>query len=203
MESTLFPTGHREGLVCCRWWWLPCFGARQMQRRQRGVAMEIERGLGSCLAVPQPRALFAVAEQQLALAPRPIQRAQLVSLQGEIGCSQDTGALFGQVFPVHAPHHAQWLLERDGPDHGRIARHMGGFRQGPQGHKPVPLLPVALALILAPSPAALGGRAGVEAPTVGLTTSRGNRVKLEANNFREVFLLRTGAGHAVRGHLGR
>ena len=80
---------------------------------------------------------------------------------------------------------------------------MGGFRQGPQGHKPVQILPVDLAVILAPSPASLGGRAGVEEQTVGITTSLGNRVKREAHNFRKVFLLRKGAVHAVLGHLWR
>ena len=80
---------------------------------------------------------------------------------------------------------------------------MVGFRQGPQGHKPVQILPVDLAVILAPSPASLGGRAGVEAPTVGITTSLGKRGKLAANNFRKVFLLRKSAVHAVIGPLWR
>jgi hypothetical protein len=80
---------------------------------------------------------------------------------------------------------------------------MVGFRQGPQGHKPVPILPVDLAVILAPSPTSLGVRAGGEEPTGGITTSLGHRVKREANNCREVFLLRQGAVYAVLDPLGR
>jgi hypothetical protein len=165
--------------------------------------MEIAPGLGSCLAVTQPRALFAVAAQKLALEPRPLPRDQFVSLQCAIGCSQDNVALFGRVLPVHEHPPTPWLPARDGPDHGRRERHMVGCRQGPQGHQPVQILPVDLAVILAPRPAARGVRAGVEEPTVGSTTSLGHRVTLAAHNCREVFVLRKGAVHAVRGPLWR
>ena len=46
--------------------------------------MEIQCRCGARLAVTQPGALCAVAEQKLALEPRPIQLHQLAAIQGQI-----------------------------------------------------------------------------------------------------------------------
>src|SRR5262245_61732580 len=60
----LFPARHREDLSRRTGLFYQLLGAGQVERRQRGVAMEISCGCGTRLTVTQPRELCAVTAQK-------------------------------------------------------------------------------------------------------------------------------------------
>src|SRR5262249_16762800 len=97
---TLFPAGHREDLWREAPTGKPFFGTRQVERRQRGVEMNIESRLGSCLTVTQAGELFAIAEEKLKLESRGIELDQLAAVQFQISRGQDHVARLVGIFPI-------------------------------------------------------------------------------------------------------
>ena len=65
---TLFPTRHREDLGRLVGRGKHFLGPRQIERRQRGIEMKIERGLGAGLTVREAGKLFAVPKEKLDVA---------------------------------------------------------------------------------------------------------------------------------------
>src|SRR5262249_43859733 len=173
------------------------FGTRQVERRQRGVEMNIESRLGSCLTVTQAGELFAIAEEKLKLESRGIELDQLAAVQFQISRGQDHVARLGGIFPIEEDDHRQLPLERNVPDHGRIEMDLFSLLQGAQILKPAQVLKVDLAIVLALPPTALPMRARIKEQTVGVAPELGDRVKLEVNDFIKIFLFRKVAVHAV------
>src|SRR5206468_6661831 len=97
----------------------------------------------------------------------------------------------------------QRAFERDVPDDGRIQMQMCRLRHGAKGRKAAEVLKMDFAIILPPRPAALGVRAGVEKPTVGVAPQLGNRVQVETDSFITVLLLGEVPVHAMIGDLRR
>lgn len=165
--------------------------------------MEIQRRFGARLAVTQPGELFAVAEQKLDLEPRPIQFHQLAAVQGQSRGGQHDVAWLGWGLPVDHDHEAQLAFERDMPDDGCIQMQMVRLRQGAEGLKAAAVVKIDFAILLPPRPTALGVRAGVEKPTVGVAPQLGNRVQVETDSGIKVFLLGKVPVHAMLGDLRR
>jgi hypothetical protein len=69
---TLLPTGHREDVWRLILLHTQVRSAHEIERCQRGVAMKISSRFCACLTVEESGALFAVAEEKLALEPRNI-----------------------------------------------------------------------------------------------------------------------------------
>jgi hypothetical protein len=176
MKLALFPARHRADLWRLAGLLEQWLGARQVERRQRGVAMEIQCRVGARLAVTQPGARFAVAEQKLDPEPRPLQLRQLAAIQGQISGGQHEVARLGWGLPVDHDHEAQLALARDVPDDGRIPMQMFRLHHGAEGLKAAEVVNSDVAIILTPRPAALWVRAGVVQPTVGVAPPLGNRV---------------------------
>jgi len=178
-------------------------GARQVERCQRRVAMESQRRVGARLAVTQPGALFALAEQKLDLEPRPLQCHQLAAVQGQSRGGQHDVAWLGWGFPVDHDHEAQLAFERDMPDDGRRQRQMVRLRQGTEGLKAAAVVNIDFAIILTPRPTARGVRAGVEQSTVSVAPQLGHGVQVETDSCIKVLLLGTVPVHTMRGDLRR
>jgi hypothetical protein len=91
-----------------------------VERRQRGVDMDIQGRFGARLAVTQPGELYAVAAQTFALDTRPPQLHPLAAIQGQIRGGQHEVARLGGGLPVDHDPEAQLAFARDVPDDGRL-----------------------------------------------------------------------------------
>ena len=133
----------------------------------------------------------------LNLETRPIQLHQLAAVQGQIRRGQHDIARLGRSFPVDNDHEAQRPFERDVPDNRCIQMHIVRLRHGAKRRKAAEVLKIGFAIILPPRPAALGVRAGIEKPTIGVAPQLGNRVQVETDHFIQVFLLGKVPVHAM------
>ena len=96
LEATWSDDGTIDGDIEQKLWWVvsteetpkeehPQFlGPRQIERRERGIKMKIERGFGSCLAVREARELFAVSKEKLDLEPRDVVLHELTTIQRQV-----------------------------------------------------------------------------------------------------------------------
>lgn len=133
----------------------------------------------------------------LDLETRPIQLHQLAAVQGQIRRGQHDIARLGRSFPVDNDHEAQRPFERDVPDNRCIQMPIVRLRHGAKRRKAAEVLKIDFAIILPPRPAALGVRAGIEKPTIGVAPQLGNRVQVETDHFIQVFLLGKVPVHAM------
>ena len=133
----------------------------------------------------------------LDLETRPIQLHQLAAVQGQIRRGQHDIARLGRSFPVDNDHEAQRPFERDVPDNRCIQMHIVRLRHGAKRRKAAEVLKIDFAIILPPRPAALGVRAGIEKPTIGVAPQLGNRVQVATDHFIQVFLLGKVPVHAM------
>jgi hypothetical protein len=162
IEMPLFPAGHRENLSRRIRRAPQFFGPRQIERRERGIAMKIQRGFSAGLTVTEPGELFAVANEKLDLEAGPIELHHLAAGQGQIGRGQDQEARLVRILAIHQDHHAQLVLEGDMPDQGRVKMDMVPLFQRAEILKAVQVVKVDLAVILTLPPAALGGCPGFQ-----------------------------------------
>ena len=133
----------------------------------------------------------------LDLETRPIQLHQLAAVQGQIRRGPHDIARLGRSFPVDNDHEAQRPFERDVPDNRCIQMPIVRLRHGAKRRKAAEVLKIDFAIILPPRPAALGVRAGIEKPTIGVAPQLGNRVQVETDHFIQVFLLGKVPVHAM------
>src|SRR5262249_24842544 len=197
IELTLFPAGHREDLWRLVLRGKPFLGTRQIERRQRGVEMNIERLLGSGLTVRESGERVAVANEELDLETRHGSLDPLAAVQFQLRRSQDHVRRLGWIFPSDEDDHPELPLERDVPDHGRIERDLWRLLQPAEILNPAEVLKVDLAVILTLPPTWLRMRAGIKEQTAGIAPQLGHRVKLEVNDLIKIFLFRKVAVHAM------
>src|SRR5215813_5206946 len=155
IELTLFPAGHREDLWRLVLRGKPFLGTRQIERRQRGVEMNIERLLGSSLTVRESGERVAVANEELDLETRHGSLDPLAAVQFQLRRSQDHVRRLGWIFPSDEDDHPELPLERDVPDHGRIERDLWRLLQPAEILNPAEVLKVDLAVILTLPPTLL------------------------------------------------
>ena len=94
-------------------------------------------------------------------------------------------------------------MQRLVPHYGGIQVQMRFIFPGTEVLETAHGLEVDLTVILAPCPASLWVRTGLEKPAVGVAPQLGDRVQLEADDFIHILFLRLGAVHAMIGDAWR
>jgi hypothetical protein len=199
----LLPACHREDVWLLALLHAPVRSAHQIERRERGVAMNISGSSCTCLTVQQPGELLAVTEEKLDLEMRGIEFHQFMTMQLRISRAQHNDPRLGRVLPVEEHHQAQATLQRFVPHPGSIQRQRRFICYGSEVLETVQGLEVDFPVILPPCPASLRVRTGVEKEAVGVAPQLGDRMQIEAADFITIFLLRIVAIYTMLGEARR
>jgi hypothetical protein len=113
-----------------------------------------------------------------------------MAIQSRISRAENDEPWLGRVFPVKEDHETQATLQRLVPYDGGIQVQMRLIFPCAEVLETVQGLEVDLPVILAPCPASLRVRTGIEKQAVGVAPQLGDRVQIEADDFINIFLLR-------------
>jgi len=190
VEVTLLPACHREDVRLLALLHAQVLSAHEMERRQRGVDMQISGGGGACLTIEEPGALFAVAAEKRDLETCGVEVHKPTTIQIRISRGQHDEPRLGRVFLVEKDHDTQATLQRLVPYDGGIQVEMQLICAWAEVLETAQVLEVDLPVILPPCPTALWVRTGVEKEAVGVAPQFGAGVQLEAEDCINIFLLR-------------
>ncbi len=197
------PACHREDVWLLALLHAPGRRAHAMARRERGGAMQIAGGSGTCLRVQQPGARLAVAEETRNLETRGVAVEPFMTMPVRIRRAQNDATRRGRGCPVEKDDKAHATLQCLGPPPGSIQRPRRGLCPRAEGLATAQDVAVALPILCAPCPTSLRVRTGGEQPAGGLAPQCGARVPSEADAFITRLRLRLVALHTMRGDARR